>query len=91
MCRPWLLLSGALLAAACASPAQQALRFSQPLVLLGEVHDNAAQHALRLRAFEAHLAAGARPALALEQLDREHQVAIDRPAHAVAGAWTPMR
>jgi uncharacterized iron-regulated protein len=35
------------------------------VVLLGEVHDNAAQHALRLRAFEALLAKGARPVLAL--------------------------
>jgi hypothetical protein len=26
---------------------------NKPVVLLGEVHDNAAQHALRLRAFEA--------------------------------------
>lgn len=47
------------------------------LVLLGEVHDNAAQHALRLRAFEALLATGARPALLLEQLDQQHQAAID--------------
>ncbi len=55
-----------------------ALRFERPVVLLGEVHDNAAQHALRLRAFEAWLASGARPALVLEQFDRERQPAIDR-------------
>lgn len=48
-----------------------------PLVLLGEVHDNAQQHALRLRAFEALLASGARPALVLEQFDRERQATID--------------
>jgi uncharacterized iron-regulated protein len=47
------------------------------LVLLGEVHDNAAQHALRLRAFEALLATGARPALLLEQLDSQHQATLD--------------
>jgi hypothetical protein len=45
----------------------------RPWCLLGEVHDNAAQHALRLRAFEALLATGARPALAMEQFDRNRQ------------------
>jgi uncharacterized iron-regulated protein len=66
--------------AGCSAPPTIAepLRFSQPLILLGEVHDNAAQHALRLRAFEALLAGGARPTLALEQFDREYQPAIDR-------------
>lgn len=47
------------------------------IVLLGEVHDNAAQHALRLAALEKLMAGGARPALAFEQFDREHQPAID--------------
>lgn len=66
---------------AAASPgiaADPNLRFRQPVVLLGEVHDNAAQHALRLHAFEAWLAEGARPALLMEQFDRNHQAAIDR-------------
>jgi uncharacterized iron-regulated protein len=49
-----------------------------PVVLLGEVHDNAAQHALRAEAFSALLARGARPALALEQFDRDKQPLIDR-------------
>lgn len=53
------------------------LTLERPVVLLGEVHDNAAQHALRLAAFEALLAQGARPALLMEQFDREHQGAID--------------
>jgi uncharacterized iron-regulated protein len=66
------------LAALCACSTAPALRFEQPVVLLGEVHDNAAQHALRLRAFEAWLASGARPALVMEQFDRERQPAIDR-------------
>jgi uncharacterized iron-regulated protein len=65
----------AFVAAACALAPP--LRFERPLVLLGEVHDNAAQHALRLRAFEAWLATGARPALLLEQFDRDKQAAID--------------
>ena len=48
-----------------------------PIVLLGEVHDNAAQHAMRLAGFRALLESGARPALLMEQLDRERQPEID--------------
>ncbi len=48
-----------------------------PLVLLGEVHDNAVQHALRLRALEALIESGARPALLMEQFDRERQPDIE--------------
>ena len=70
-----LLLLFLLFTAACAT---SPLHFEQSIVLLGEVHDNAAQHALRLRAFEAWLAQGARPALVLEQLDRGRQADIDR-------------
>ena len=51
---------------------------SRPLVLLGEVHDNAAQHALRAQALRAVLDGSARPALLMEQFDREQQGAIDR-------------
>ena len=54
------------------------------IVLFGEVHDNAAQHALRLDEVRAMLAAGARPALLMEQFDRERQRDIDR-----VGATTP--
>ncbi len=50
----------------------------RPIVLFGEVHDNAAQHALRLESFKALLATGARPALLMEQFDRERQGEIDR-------------
>jgi len=70
-------LVAALALAGCAAPAA-GLRLTQPVVLLGEVHDNAAQHALRLAAFEALLAGGARPALAMEQFDRDRQGDIDR-------------
>ena len=52
-------------------------RLDAPLLLLGEVHDNAAQHALRLQALQAVVDRGARPALLLEMFDREHQAAID--------------
>jgi uncharacterized iron-regulated protein len=49
-----------------------------PVVLLGEVHDNATQHTLRAEALARRVAAGARPALAFEQFDRERQADIDR-------------
>jgi uncharacterized iron-regulated protein len=76
------------LLAACAQPRASAsstelqqladaLR-SHPVVLLGEVHDNAAQHALRAQALRTLLESGARPALAMEQFDRERQPEIDR-------------
>jgi len=68
-----LVLAAALALSACAIRPPQ-----PPIVLLGEVHDNAAQQALRLQAFQDLLAGGARPALLMEQLDRERQPDIDR-------------
>ncbi|HEU0203846.1 MAG TPA: ChaN family lipoprotein [Burkholderiaceae bacterium] len=57
------------------------------IVLLGETHDNAGHHALQLRVLQATVAAGRRPALVMEQLDREHQAALDaeraRPGRTV--------
>jgi uncharacterized iron-regulated protein len=50
----------------------------RPVVLLGEVHDNAAQHATRLAALRRLLDGGTRPAIAFEQFDRERQADIDR-------------
>ena len=50
----------------------------RPAVLLGEVHDNAAQHAVRAAALRRLLEGGARPAIAFEQFDRERQADIDR-------------
>jgi len=46
--------------------------------LLGEVHDNGGQHALRLAALKLHIGAGAHPAIAFEQFDRERQADLDR-------------
>ena len=46
-------------------------------LLLGETHDNATQHALRRDLLATLLARGDRPALLLEQLDRERQPAVD--------------
>ncbi len=73
-----------------------AAMLSRPVVLLGEVHDNAAQHALRARALRAVLDSGARPALLMEQFDRERQGDIDRAlarpgvtADAVIAAGAP--
>lgn len=93
--------------AGCASPqridagALAAELARRPAVLLGEVHDNVVQHRLRAEAVRHHLAAGARPAIAFEQFDRERQDDIDRarrespPAgssladHVIAQARTP--
>ena len=68
------------------------------IVLLGEVHDNAAQHALRLAALEELVASGRRPVLAFEQFDRERQPAVERarrerprdPDHLIASAGDGM-
>jgi uncharacterized iron-regulated protein len=65
------------LLACCAQAPPADLRFEKPVVLLGEVHDNAAQHAIRLAAFQLWLESGARPALVMEQFDRERQPLID--------------
>ncbi len=48
------------------------------VVLLGEVHDNARQHELRLAALQRAFAAGWRPAIAMEQFDLDRQADIDR-------------
>ena len=75
---PWCWLGAVLLAGCAATTTEATLTLSKPVVLLGEVHDNAAQHALRVAAFEALLLRGARPALAMEQFDRHQQSLIDR-------------
>ena len=48
------------------------------IVLLGEVHDNPVQHRLRLEVLRRAFEAGWRPAIAMEQFDREHQVDIEQ-------------
>ena len=48
------------------------------VITLGEVHDNATQHALRAAALRKLVERGARPAIAFEQFDRDAQPAIDR-------------
>ena len=51
------------------------------IALLGEVHDNVEHHRLRLDALRRAFAAGWRPAIVMEQLDRERQADIDRARH----------
>jgi uncharacterized iron-regulated protein len=88
--------------AACASRASSpALPFSaealaqalarRKVVLLGEVHDNPVQHRVRAEALRQHLLAGARPAIAFEQFDREQQAALDRARRDSAGEAAPER
>ena len=48
------------------------------IVLLGEVHDNAEQHRLRLATLRRAMARGWRPAIAMEQFDADRQADIDR-------------
>lgn len=47
-------------------------------LLLGEVHDNSTHHRIRRDLIAALIRAGRRPAIAMEQFDREQQPAIDR-------------
>jgi uncharacterized iron-regulated protein len=47
------------------------------IVLLGELHDNPEHHRQRAQVLSRALAAGWRPAIAMEQLDRERQADID--------------
>lgn len=55
-------------------------------LLLGEVHDNPEHHSLRKAWLEALIKAGRRPALAMEQFDRDHQPELDRAAAAATTA-----
>lgn len=73
----------ALTASASAQPAASASNLAAAargadIVLLGEVHDNGEQHALRLAALRQLIEQGARPAIAFEQFDHERQADIDR-------------
>ncbi|MEG1971128.1 MAG: ChaN family lipoprotein [Burkholderiaceae bacterium] len=72
-----------LAASASAQPAANAQAIAAAarganIVLLGEVHDNGDQHALRLAALRELIDQGARPAIAFEQFDHERQADIDR-------------
>lgn len=80
-----------LLLSACASP-PPTLTLDPArgrIWLLGEVHDNAAQHAMRLRALDDLIARGERPSLLMEQLDLERQPEIDRLIAEARASGTP--
>lgn len=47
------------------------------VLLLGETHDNPEHHRLQTRLLQRRLDAGARPALLMEQFDRDQQAALD--------------
>ena len=53
-------------------------------VLLGEVHDNAGHHRQRRDLLAALVREGRRPAIAMEQFDREHQPALQRVQNEAA-------
>jgi uncharacterized iron-regulated protein len=55
-------------------------------ILLGEVHDNPEHHAHQAEVLSALIRAGRRPALVMEQFDRENQPAIDVALAAGADA-----
>ena len=73
------------LAAPCGAVASESAPFpwedrlrADAIVLLGEVHDNPVHHSLRLEVLKRAFEAGWRPAIVMEQFDREHQVDIER-------------
>ena len=67
--------------AACSTPGLS----HPPVLLLGEVHDNAAGHALRLQTLTQQVTTGARPALLMEQFDRDLQPQIDQARQYAPG------
>jgi uncharacterized iron-regulated protein len=71
---------------ACASSAThrdwQSRLSGDAIVMLGEVHDSAEQHHLRLERLRQAFAQGWRPAIAMEQFDRDHQEDIERARRA---------
>lgn len=74
-------------ASAQAAPAPQPAPAAAPTVLLlGEVHDNPDGHRARLALLRARVDAGWRPAIAMEQFDRERQPDLDRARHACKDA-----
>jgi uncharacterized iron-regulated protein len=89
--------------AACTTAAPSATWESRlrgdTVLLLGEVHDNAEQHRQRLAVLRRAFDAGWRPAIAMEQFDRDRQDRIDqarreRPGdaqHVIDLAATPVK
>lgn len=63
--------------AACTSHAPRPELAPPKVLLLGEVHDNAAGHATRATLLRERIDAGWRPAIAMEQFDTDQQPALD--------------
>ena len=74
------LLAGVLSGCAAVVPPQhwEAQLHGDTIALLGEIHDNAGHHRQRLDVLRRAFAAGWRPAIVMEQFDRERQADIDR-------------
>jgi uncharacterized iron-regulated protein len=74
-------------AATAQTAASEAAPAAAPTVLLlGEVHDNPDGHRARLALLRARIDAGWRPAIAMEQFDRERQADLDRAQQACKDA-----
>lgn len=88
MNKAFCVLPALVLLASCASaPAPRPPAPSGPLILLlGEVHDNPAGHARRFELIKAKVEAGWRPAIVMEQFDRERQADLDRAMATCANA-----
>ncbi len=69
------------------STAEPAASAPASIVLFGEVHDNAAQHELRLAWVRRWLESGARPVMLFEPFDRQRQSSLDE-ALARSGGTT---
>ena len=70
------LLSSALTLAGCAT--SNTPFAGKSYVLMGEVHDNAQGHQVRFKVLEQAVQQGWRPAIAMEQFDRERQAGLDQ-------------
>ncbi|MES2261504.1 MAG: ChaN family lipoprotein [Pseudomonadota bacterium] len=73
-------LAALLALAGCAGPGKQPefIAANPQVLLLGEVHDSAAGHRLRFEQLRKRVEAGWRPAIAMEQFDREQQSLLSR-------------
>ena len=74
----WLVFCFSLSAQAQTVDELPGLMMRQSIVLLGEVHDNVDGHRMREQALAEALRRGWRPAIAMEQFDRERQADLDQ-------------
>ncbi|MFM9435083.1 putative iron-regulated protein [Janthinobacterium sp. CG_23.3] len=92
---PLLAALGALALAGCGAvqraPAPAAPPANPQVLLLGEVHDNAAGHRARFDELRLRVEAGWRPAIAMEQFDREHQALLSKAQRDCADAECVIR